>query len=145
MSYAPIIRKADCILTWEIPIVNVRGSRYNTSITLEVNMANLIKVDEGTFQSEVLDANEPVLVDFSAVWCQPCKMLDPVVKQLAGEWDGKVKVVKIDADENPNLVMQYGVMGIPTLLFIKGGEVKERVTGFMPREKLIAKFSPHFN
>lgn len=144
MSYAPAA-KADCILTWEIPIVNVRGTRYNTSITLEDKMADMIKVDEGTFQSEVLDADKPVLVDFSAVWCQPCKMLDPVVKQLAGEWEGRVKVVKIDADENPNLVMQYGVMGIPTLLFIKGGEVKERVTGFMPREKLIARFSPHFN
>jgi thioredoxin-like negative regulator of GroEL len=58
---------------------------------------------------------------------------------------GKVKVVKIDADENQNLVMQYGVMGIPTLLFMKGGEVKERVTGYLPKEKLIAKFSPHFN
>ena len=137
--------KADCILTWEIFIVNVRRLRYNASITLEATMAEMIKVDEGTFQNEVLDANEPVLVDFSAVWCQPCKMLDPVVKQLAGEWDGKVKVVKIDADENPNLVMKFGVMGIPTLLFMKGGEVKERVTGFMPREKLIAKFSPHFN
>ena len=137
--------KADCILTWEGVIVNVRQPRYNTSITLEVNMTDLIKVDEGTFQSEVLEADKPVLVDFSAVWCQPCKMLDPVVKQLAGEWEGKVKVVKIDADENPNLVMKFGVMGIPTLLFMKGGEVKERVTGFMPREKLIAKFSPHFN
>ncbi len=136
--------KADCILTWEIFIVNVRRLRYNASITLEATMAEMIKVDEGTFQNEVLDANEPVLVDFSAVWCQPCKMLDPVVKQLAGEWEGKVKVVKIDADENPNLVMKFGVMGIPTLLFMKGGEVKERVTGFMPREKLIAKFSPHF-
>ena len=118
--------------------------RYNASITLEANMTDVLHVDEGTFQNEVLDANEPVLVDFSAVWCQPCKMLDPVVKQLAGEWDGKVKVVKIDADENPNLVMKFGVMGIPTLLFIKGGEVKERVTGFMPKEKLVAKFSPHF-
>jgi len=145
LSYAPIISKAVCILTWEIPIVNVRRLRYNASITLEVTMAEMIKVDEGTFQNEVLDANEPVLVDFSAVWCQPCKMLDPVVKQLAGEWEGKVKVVKIDADENPNLVMKFGVMGIPTLLFMKGGEVKERVTGFMPKEKLVAKFSPHFN
>ena len=81
-------------------------------------------------KNEVLDSSEPVLVDFSAVWCQPCKMLDPIVKQLAGEWDGKVKVVKIDADENPNLVMQFGVMGIPTLLFFKGGEIKERITGF---------------
>ena len=106
-------------------------------------MTELIHVDEGNFQSEVLNSVEPVLVDFSAVWCQPCKMLDPVVKQLAGEWDGKVKVVKIDADTNPNLVMQFRVMGIPTLLFMKGGEVKERVTGFMSKEKLVAKFSPH--
>jgi len=112
---------------------------------MEANMSDLIKVNEATFQDEVLGSDEPVLVDFSAVWCQPCKMLDPVVKQLAGEWDGKVKVVKIDADENQNLVMKYGVMGIPTLLFMKGGEVKERVTGYLPKEKLIAKFSPHFN
>jgi thioredoxin 1 len=115
------------------------------SINMEVPMADMLRVTEDTFKNEVLDSAEPVLVDFSAVWCQPCKMLDPVVKQLAGEWDGKVKVVKIDADENPGLVMQYGVMGIPTLLFIKGGEVKERVTGYMPKEKLVARFSPHFN
>lgn len=108
-------------------------------------MAEIVNVNEGTFQKEVLNTEQPVLVDFSAVWCQPCKMLDPVVKELAGEWEGKVKVVKIDADENPNLVMKYGVMGIPTLLFIKDGEVKERVTGFMPKEKLIARFSLHFN
>ena len=115
------------------------------SIRLEVLMAEMLHVNEDTFKNEVLDSTQPVLVDFSAVWCQPCKMLDPVVKQLAGEWDGKVKVVKIDADENPNLVMQFGVMGIPTLLFFKGGEIKERITGFMPKDKLIARFSPHFN
>jgi len=108
-------------------------------------MANLINVTEDTFQEEVIGSAEPVLVDFSAVWCGPCKMLDPVVKQLAGEWDGKVKVVKIDADQNPNILMQYGVMGIPTLLFFKGGEIQERVTGFLPKDKLVAKFSPHFN
>ena len=68
-------------------------------------MAEMVHVNEDTFKNEVLDSSQPVLVDFSAVWCQPCKMLDPVVKQLAGDWDGKVKVVKIDADENPNLVM----------------------------------------
>ena len=108
-------------------------------------MTEIPKLSEATFQHEVIESNLPVLVDFTAVWCQPCKMLDPVVKQLAGEWDGKVKVVKIDADENPGLVMQFGVMGIPTLLFFKGGEVKERVTGFMPKDKLVARFSPHFN
>ena len=108
-------------------------------------MADLINVTEDTFQEEVIGSSEPVLVDFSAVWCGPCKMLDPVVKQLAGEWDGKVKVVKIDADQNPNILMQYGVMGIPTLLFFKGGEIQERVTGYMPKDKLVAKFSPHLN
>ena len=108
-------------------------------------MAELINVTEDTFQTEVIDASEPVLVDFSAVWCGPCKMLDPIVKQLAGEWDGQVKIVKIDADQNPNILMKYGVMGIPTLLFFKGGEIKERITGYMPKDKLVAKFSPHFN
>src|SRR5512133_2059967 len=146
LSYAPI-RKADCILTWEICSVNVRQLAIMTSIgyQLEVLMAEMLHVTEDTFKNEVLDSTEPVLVDFSAVWCQPCKMLDPVVKQLAGEWDGKVKVVKIDADETPGLVMQFGVMGIPTLLFFKGGEIKERITGFLPKEKLIARFTPHFN
>ena len=108
-------------------------------------MAEPINVTEDTFQEEVIDSSEPVLVDFSAVWCGPCKMLDPIVKQLAGEWDGKVKVVKIDADQNPNILMQYSVLGIPTLLFFKGGEIKERVTGYLPKDKLIAKFSPHLN
>jgi thioredoxin 1 len=108
-------------------------------------MAELTNVTEDTFQEEVIDSTEPVLVDFSAVWCGPCKMLDPVVKQLAGEWEGKVKVVKIDADQNPNILTQYGVLGIPTLLFFKEGEIQERVTGFMPKDKLVAKFTPHFN
>jgi thioredoxin 1 len=112
---------------------------------VEAQMTEMLHVTEDTFKTEVMDSTQPVLVDFSAVWCQPCKMLDPIVKQLAGEWDGKVKVVKIDADENPNLVMQFGVMGIPTLLFMKGGEIKERITGFMPKDKLVARFSPHFN
>lgn len=108
-------------------------------------MAEPINVTEDTFQKEVIDSTEPVLVDFSAVWCGPCKMLDPIVKQLAGEWEGKVKVVKIDADQNPNILTQYSVLGIPTLLFFKGGEIQERITGYMPKDKLVSKFTPHFN
>ena len=125
--------------------LNVRPLKPIASIYKEAQMTEMLHVNEDTFKTEVMDSTQPVLVDFSAVWCQPCKMLDPIVKQLAGEWDGKVKVVKIDADENPNLVMQFGVMGIPTLLFMKGGEIKERITGFMPKDKLISRFSPHFN
>jgi thioredoxin 1 len=110
---------------------------------VEAKMTDVNYVTEADFQDEVIGASLPVLVDFTATWCPPCKMIDPIVKQLAGEWDGKVKVVKLDADQNPNIMMQYGVMGIPTLMLFKGGEVKERMTGFQPKEKLAAKVTPH--
>jgi len=107
-------------------------------------MSELQTVNESSFQSEVIDFNGPVLVDISAVWCGPCKMLDPIVHQLADEWQGKVKVLKLDADENPNILMQYGVLGIPTLMLFKGGDLKERLTGFLPKNKLVERLSPHF-
>ncbi len=106
-------------------------------------MAEVQYVTEDNFQNEVLNADKPVLVDFTAVWCQPCKMIDPIVKQLAQDWDGKVKVVKLDADQNPNIMMQYGVLGIPTIMLFKSGELKERVTGYQPKDKLVAKINPH--
>ncbi len=106
-------------------------------------MTEVKYVTETDFQDEVISAELPVLVDFTAAWCQPCKMIDPIVKQLAGQWEGRVKVVKLDADQNPNILMQYGVMGIPTLMLFKSGEIKERITGFMPKEKLEAKVTPH--
>lgn len=106
-------------------------------------MSELKYVTEADFQTEVLNAANPVLVDFTAVWCQPCRMIDPIVKQLAQDWDGKVKVVKLDADQNPNILMQYGVMGIPTLMLFNGGEIKERLTGYLPKDKLMSKLNPH--
>ncbi len=107
-------------------------------------MTELAYVNEENFKGEVLDASLPVLVDFTAAWCGPCKMVDPIVKQLAGEWDGRVKVVKIDADQNPNIVMNYGVMGLPTVMLFKGGKMVERVSGYQPKDKLVGKMSPHF-
>jgi thioredoxin 1 len=106
-------------------------------------MMEIIKVNETNFQAEVLDAALPVLVDFTAVWCGPCKMLDPLVKQLAQDWDGRVKVVKLDIDENQDLTIQYQVMGVPTLiLFVKGKPV-QRISGYQPKDRLVAKFRDH--
>jgi thioredoxin 1 len=106
-------------------------------------MTEVAYVSEQDFQSEVLDSSLPVLVDFTAVWCGPCKMVDPIVKQLAGEWDGRVKVLKCDADQNPNILMQYGIMGIPTIMLFKGGQMVERSTGYQPKDKLVSKLSAH--
>ncbi len=106
-------------------------------------MTEVKYVTESDFQTEVLNEEKPVLVDFTAGWCQPCKMVDPIVKQLAQEWEGKVKVVKLDADQNPNIMMKYGVLGIPTLMLFQGGEVRERLTGYQPKDKLVNKLSPH--
>ena len=103
----------------------------------------IIQVSEANFRAEVLDASLPVLVDFGAVWCGPCKMLDPIVDQLAQDWDGRVKVVKLDIDENQELTIQYQVMGVPTLmLFVKGKPV-QRVSGYLPKNKLVAKFESY--
>jgi len=106
-------------------------------------MANIPEVDETTFQNEVLTASEPVLVDFSAVWCGPCKMLDPIVEQLAHEWAGKMKVVKLDIDQSPEIAMHYQVMGVPTLMLFVNGESRERIVGLQPRDRIVSKLNPH--
>ncbi len=108
-------------------------------------MAEVPYVTEQNFQNEVLDFPLPVLVDFTAAWCGPCKMIAPIIEQLHAEWQGKVKVVKCDADQNPNVLMKYGVLGIPTIMLFKGGQVAERVTGYQPKDKLIGKISPHIS
>jgi thioredoxin 1 len=106
-------------------------------------MANIPDVNEENFQDEVLSTVQPVLVDFSAVWCAPCKMLDPIVEQLAQEWNGKVKVVKIDVDHNPNIAMEYQVMGVPTLMLFVNGEAVERMTGYQPKDRIADRINPH--
>ncbi|HSQ26889.1 MAG TPA: thioredoxin [Anaerolineales bacterium] len=107
-------------------------------------MVDIEKISESNFKPDVLEATQPVLVDFTAVWCGPCKMLDPVVKQLAEQWNGKVKVMKLDVDDHPQLAMEYQVMGVPTLMLFKNGQPVERVTGYQPKDRLEKKFSPHF-
>ena len=108
-------------------------------------MAEMFSVNEDNFQAEVLDSKLPVIVDFTAVWCGPCKMLDPVVEELGKELDGIIRIAKLDVDNNPNLAMQYQVMGVPTLMLFKNGEAVERVTGYQPKDRLMKEFNQHLS
>lgn len=94
-----------------------------------------ISVTDQNFQSEVLSASEPVVVDFWAEWCGPCKMMSPIVDELSNELAGKVKVVKINIDENPNVPTQYGIRGIPTFMVFKSGQLVETKVGGMSKSQ----------
>ena len=102
-------------------------------------------ITDATFEAEVLRAPILTILDFWADWCVPCKRLDPVLEQIAVEYQGKIKVAKLDVDANPRTPERYGVTGIPTLLVFKGGELAETLVGVMPKDKLLAKLLPHLN
>jgi len=94
------------------------------------------QVNDQNFESEVLNSSEPVLVDFWAEWCGPCKMMSPLVDEIASELSGKVKVVKLNIDENPNTPTRYGIRGIPTFMVFKNGELVETKVGGMSKSQL---------
>jgi thioredoxin 1 len=106
-------------------------------------MAKPFEVNDSTFKSSVLEAEIPTVVDFWAVWCGPCKMIAPILDDIADEYEGKLQVAKVDVDHNGESAMQYGVMSIPTLILFKAGQPVERVVGYMPKEKLLARIKPH--
>lgn len=105
-------------------------------------MADVMKGSQEKFQEEVLASAFPVLVDFYATWCSHCTRLSPVLEELAAEMSGRLKVVKINVDENKELTKKYGVMSLPTMLLFKNGERIEKLMGYMPKEKIIDKVEP---
>ena len=106
-------------------------------------MSSAIALNKDNFEAEVLKASGPVLVDFWAEWCGPCKMIAPILDQLAVELTGKLKIAKINVDDNPDLAGAYNVMSIPSLLIFKNGKPIDQIVGAMPKDRLLAKLTPH--
>jgi thioredoxin 1 len=100
-------------------------------------MATVQPVADDSFEREVLQSSTPVLIDFWAPWCAPCRAIAPVVEELAGEYAGKLKVMKMNVDENPRTPSRYGVRGIPNLIIFHGGQVREQIVGAVPKAQLV--------
>ena len=99
-------------------------------------MSHPVEITDATFDEEVVNSDVPVVVDFWAEWCGPCKAIAPIVEELAGEYAGKVKFTKLDVDSNPKTAMQFGIRGIPTLLIFSGGKAVDQVVGAVPKSML---------
>ncbi len=103
------------------------------------------KVTDANWEQDVLQASGPVVVDFGATWCGPCKKLDPIMEQLAVEYEGRVKVRKVDVGVSPGVAQRYKVLSVPRVLFFKDGEVREQVNGLIAKDKLVEKFDNLLN
>ncbi len=108
-------------------------------IRKEKEMSNIAEASTATFKTEVLDSASPVLVDFWAPWCGPCRMVAPLVEEIAKEYEGKIKVFKINTDENMEIAIKYNILSIPTLGFFRAGEMVERIIGAVPKKVIVEK------
>lgn len=109
------------------------------------NNGNPIHVTDESFDSDVLQSDKPVLTDFWAEWCGPCKMIAPILEDIAGEYDEDLTVAKVDVDSNPGVAMRYGVQSIPTLILFKSGQEAARVVGAMSKDRLLSQLKPHLD
>ena len=108
-------------------------------------MSKPVAITDDSFETDVIKADKPVLLDFWATWCGPCLMIAPILEEIASEYNDRLTVAKLDVDINPKTPTVFGVMGIPTLILFKDGEAVERITGYMPKENLLAKLTPHLS
>lgn len=102
-------------------------------------MSKEMELTDANFENEVINSDVPVLVDFWAPWCGPCKMIAPIVEEIAGEYDGKVKVGKLNTDDSREVAARYGIMSIPTLMIFKNGDVADRIVGAQPKQAITEK------
>ena len=99
-------------------------------------MSQVYEADDSNFENEVVEVQGAVLVDFSATWCGPCKKLEPIVHEIAGDYDGRLKVVKVDVDKAPGTAAKFAVMSVPTLILFRDGQVRDQVTGVVPKRAI---------
>lgn len=123
----------------------MRGNARSQRLKEGSFIAGPTHVDEADFQKEVLQAKKPVLVDFYADWCGPCRALEPVIEELSDELGDRLKVVRLDVDENQELSLQHGVQSIPTLVLFNGGQEVDRIVGFLPKANLREALEPHLD
>ncbi|MFP4368562.1 MAG: thioredoxin [Candidatus Kapaibacterium sp.] len=106
-------------------------------------MPQPLHLTDDAFQEEVVKSDKPVLIDFWAAWCGPCRMIAPIVEELANEYDGKAKICKLDVDNNQQTAMQFGIRSIPTILIFKGGEVVDTIIGAVPKQQIVERLESH--